>query len=124
MRLNHSNIVTGDVAALARFFIRHFAFEQVAMRGKDAFAILRGADGFDLNLMKPGKGEAAAYPEGWHVGFVVTNPDEVRAKHAELETAGYAPGAVQRLARGDTATVTFYCRAPGGLLVEVCASAN
>lgn len=86
MRLNHANIVTDDVAALARFFIRHFAFEQVAMRGKDAFAILRGSDGFDLNLMKPGKGEVATYPEGWHVGFVVTSVGEVQAKHADRKS--------------------------------------
>jgi catechol 2,3-dioxygenase-like lactoylglutathione lyase family enzyme len=124
MRLNHANIVTGDVAALAGFLTRHFGFELIAMRGRDAFAILRGEDGFDLNLMKPGKDEPACYPDGWHIGFVVRTGIEVAAKHAELEAAGAVPGAVQRLSRGGAATTTFYCRAPGDLLVEVRANAS
>ncbi|TGQ65493.1 VOC family protein [Mesorhizobium sp. M00.F.Ca.ET.186.01.1.1] len=122
MKLNHANLVTSEVAALAGFFTSHFGFELVAMRGKDAFAILRGADGFALNLMIPGKGEAATYPEGFHVGFFVDSPGLVRRKQAELADAGFAPGEVQELTRGGVSSTTFYCSAPGGILVEVSSS--
>jgi catechol 2,3-dioxygenase-like lactoylglutathione lyase family enzyme len=122
MKLNHANLVTSEVAALAGFFTSHFGFELVAMRGKDAFAILRGADCFALNLMIPGKGEPATYPDGFHVGFFVGKPDIVRAKQAELADAGLAPGEVQELTRGGVNSTTFYCLAPGGILVEVSSS--
>ncbi|MBE1707823.1 MULTISPECIES: VOC family protein [Mesorhizobium] len=122
MKLNHLNLITSEVAALAGFFTSHFGFETVAMRGKDAFAILRGADGFALNLMMPGKGQSAAYPDGSHIGFFVDSPDLVHAKQAELTEAGFAPGEVEDLTRGGFKSTTFYCMAPGGILVEVGSS--
>ena len=121
-RLNHANLPVADVAGLRAFFVRHFAFAEVATRGRDALAVLRGADGFVLNLMRaaaPGGG----YPRNFHVGFFVDTPEAVRAKHAELRAAGLTPGDVEALARGGFASVTFYCEAPGGVLVEVsCAT--
>lgn len=122
MKLNHLNIITSEVAALAGFFTDHFGFELVSMRGRQAFAILRGSDGFALNLMTPGKREPAAYADGFHIGFFVGKPDLVRAKQAELAEAGFAPGDVQELTRGGFDSTTFYCTAPGGLLVEVGSS--
>ena len=122
MKLNHANLVTPEVAALAGFFTGHFGFELLAMRGKDAFAVLRGADGFILNLMVPGKGETASYPGGFHIGFFVGKPDIVHAKQAELADAGFASGEVQELTRGGVSSTTFYCHAPGGILIEVSSS--
>ncbi|BCH30746.1 glyoxalase [Mesorhizobium sp. L-8-10] len=124
MKLNHANLCTTDVAGLADFFTRHFGFELVAMRGNDAFAILRGTDGFALNLMRPGKGGGADYPEGFHIGFLIDDGDEVRAKHAEMTEAGLRPDEIQNLMRGGAATTVFYCLAPGGLLVEVSADVS
>jgi len=122
MKLNHLNLITSEVAALAGFFTSHFGFELVAMRGRQAFAILRGSDGFALNLMTPGKGETAAYPDGFHIGFFVGKPDLVHAKQTELAEAGFTPSDVQDLTRGGFNSTTFYCTAPGGLLVEVASS--
>jgi len=122
MKLNHLNLITSEVAALAGFFTSHFGFELVAMRGKDAFAILRGADGFALNVMTPGKGGPATYPDNFHVGFFVGSPDLVHAKQAELTEAGFAPGEVEDLTRGGFNSTTFYCIAPGRILVEVGSS--
>lgn len=122
MKLNHVNLVTAEVAALASFFTSHFGFELVAMRGKDAFAILQGSDGFALNLMTPGKHELAPYPDNFHVGFFVDKPDLVHAKRVELAESGFTPGEVEELARGGTKSTTFYCHAPGGILVEVSSS--
>ena len=119
MKLNHLNLVTADVAGLSDFFTTYFGFELLAMRGKNGFAVLRGADGFALNLMQPSKGEAGAYPDNFHVGFFVDTPATVVAKRAELADAGLAPGDMQQLTRGGTRSTTFYCRAPGGVLVEI-----
>ena len=118
LRLNHANLPVADVAPLRDFFVRHFAFTEVASRG--ALAVLRGGDGFVLNLMRAADG--AEYPRNFHVGFFVDTPDAVRAKHVELRDAGAAPGDVETLARGGFASVTFYCDAPGGVLVEVSAA--
>ena len=123
MQLNHLNLVTPDVPALCDFFTRFFGFGLLDMRGRGAFAVLRGADGFALNLMRNGRdGATAAYPDGFHVGFLVDRPDEVLAKHRELDEAGFQPGEVQRLTRGGAPTIIFYCEAPGGILVEVSAT--
>jgi catechol 2,3-dioxygenase-like lactoylglutathione lyase family enzyme len=116
LRLNHANLPVTEVAALRDFFVRHFAFTEVATRGRDAMTVLRGADGFVLNLMR---GSTAAYPRNFHVGFFVHAPGDVHAKHAELRAAGVTAGDVEQLARGGFASVTFYCEAPGGVLVEV-----
>ena len=124
MKLNHANLCTADVANLADFFVRFFGFKLEAMRGRDAFAVLEGSNGFALNLMKPGKNGPISYPDGFHVGFFVEHPDVVRAKHAEIAAAGLAPGDLQDLTRGGTSLLTFYCTAPGGILVEVAAQAG
>ncbi len=123
MKLNHLNLCTDDVPALANFFTQFFGFELLAMRGKDAFAILRGSDGFALNLMRNGKDTGAVeYPGGFHVGFLVGTADDVLTKHRQLHEAHLDPGELQKLTRGGTPTTIFYCRAPGGVLVEVSAS--
>lgn len=121
MNLNHANLCSTDIAGLANFFVSFFGFRLQAMRGRDAFAVLEGSDGFALNLMKPGKDGPTTYPDGFHVGFFVEHPDIVRAKHAEIAVAGLTPGDIQELTRGGIALVTFYCTAPGGVLVEVAA---
>jgi catechol 2,3-dioxygenase-like lactoylglutathione lyase family enzyme len=121
MKLNHANLTTTDVAALSGFFVSHFGFEQLDMRGKEAFAVLRGTDGFVLNLMKPSSNDGP-YPSGFHVGFFVESPATVRTKQAELAEAGFDAGDVQELTRGGARTTTFYCNAPGGVLVEVASS--
>jgi catechol 2,3-dioxygenase-like lactoylglutathione lyase family enzyme len=124
MKLNHLNLCTGNVPGLSDFFSRFFGFEHIATRGSDAFAVLRGSDGFALNLMRSGRNAAVVdYPDGFHVGFLVETADEVRAKHGELQEAGLQPGDVQKLTRGGIPTTIFYCEAPGGVLVEVSAEA-
>ena len=121
LRLNHANLPVAGVGALRDFLVRHFEFAEVATRGRDALAVLRGADGFVLNLMRAPAG--AAYPPNFHVGFFVESPAAVRAKHAELRSAGVPSGEVEELSRGGFVSTAFYCEAPSGVLVEVsCAS--
>lgn len=117
LQLNHANLPVADVAALSDFFVRHFGFRVAGSRGADAFVMLRGEDGFLLNLMKDRSG--SGFPRNFHVGFLVESPQVVRAKHDELRAAGVEVGAVEELSRGGGHSVTFYCHAPNGLLVEV-----
>lgn len=118
LRLNHANLPISDVPALRDFFIRHFGFRVVGTRPSDAFVVMEGADGFRLNLIRARDADAS-YPRDFHVGFLVDDPGIVRAKHAELTAHGIAAGEVEELTRGGESSVTFYCHAPNGILVEV-----
>jgi catechol 2,3-dioxygenase-like lactoylglutathione lyase family enzyme len=129
LNLNHLNLVVADVAQMTGFFERFFAFRCLDRRG-DALAVLQGqgqgdgVEGFLLVLMRPAAGESAgsdapAYPASFHIGFYVDGEPAVRAKHAELRDAGLDVNDVKELHRAGATTVTFYCHAPGGLLVEV-----
>ena len=117
LQLNHANLPVEDVAALSGFFVRHFGFRVAGSRDAGAFVMLRGEDGFLLNVMKdrPGGG----FPRNFHVGFLVESAEIVRTKHDELSAAGVEVGPVEELSRGGGRSVTFYCHAPSGILVEV-----
>lgn len=116
-RLNHANLPVADVAALRDFFVRWFGFVQQQSRGGDAFVVLTGEDGFVLNLMKASDGER--FPEHFHVGFLLDTAAEVRVLHGAMREAGASVGEVQSLRRGGPDSVTLYCHAPNGVLVEV-----
>lgn len=118
LRLNHANLPVPDVPALRDFFIRHFDFRLVGTRPSDAFVVLEGADGFRLNLIRTREADPS-YPRDFHVGFLVDDPRVVRDKHAELTAAGIEAGEVEELTRGGESSVTFYCHAPNGILLEV-----
>jgi len=117
MRLNHAHLSVPDVGALRDFLVRHFDFTTLATRGADGFAVLRGADGFVLALLRAKAGTAP--DPHLHVGFFVDSSARVHAKHAELRAAGIDAGEVERVTRSGFTSLTFYCQAPGGLLVEV-----
>lgn len=122
LKLNHANLPAVDVVALRDFFVQHFAFTALVERG-DAIAVLKGADGFILNILKAKDAASVDYPENFHVGFLVASPAEVRAKHAELLAAGVNADDIKDLTRNQFSSVTFYCHAPGGILVEVSSPA-
>lgn len=120
MRLQHLNLATSDVPALAAFFERFFGFVPHAARG-EALVVLRNNEDFILTVMRGKKGEPADYPAAFHIGFYYDAAGEVEAKHAELSAAGLNPGKIAFMDRGGGARVPhFYCTAPGNVLVEVC----
>ncbi|MEO7996829.1 MAG: VOC family protein [Gemmatimonadaceae bacterium] len=119
-KLNHANLPVGDVASLRDFFVQHFDFTLLSMRGENGFAVLRGTDGFILNIMRD-KNDVG-FPENFHVGFFLDTPDGVRAKHAQLSDANVKPGDIEELNRGGWKSLTFYCHAPNNILVEVGAA--
>jgi catechol 2,3-dioxygenase-like lactoylglutathione lyase family enzyme len=119
VKLNHLDLQIPDVVATAAWFAEHFGFEIVSNPTSPAIIILRGEDGFSLVLQRL-KTDDPAYPEGFHVGFLVDTADEVRAARARLLAAGAAPGEVTTNNRG----TMFYLYAPGKILVEVSCRAR
>lgn len=117
MHLNHMHLSVTDVAAASAFFVRHFAFTLQETRGNHGLAILSGADRFVLVLMKlPRDADPAeVYPPLFHVGFLSPDETQVRTMHAAMQADALDVSAVE-FQRGGA---RFYCRAPGGLLVEV-----
>jgi catechol 2,3-dioxygenase-like lactoylglutathione lyase family enzyme len=117
MQLKHLNLTTSDVSGLAAFFERFLGFKRFLERGSGAFTILRNSDDFVLTLMKAKKHDPTGYPETFHVGFYLDNPDAVQTKRDELAAAGLSPGALQ--GAGEIRGTHFYCTAPGNVLVEI-----
>lgn len=117
MQLKHLNLTTSDVSGLAAFCERFLGFKRVLERGSGAFTILRNNEDFVLTLMKAKKREQAAYPETFHVGFYLDDPDAVHAKREELAAAGLSPEEIQ--GAGDKRGTHFFCSAPGDVLIEI-----
>lgn len=117
MQLNHLHICVQDVAAVSSFFVNHFGFELRETRGRNGFAVLTDDKGFVLALMRlPSEvTPEQAYPPMFHVGFLVADEALLDSTHGSLFTAGCHPSAIEHI-RGAR---RFYCKAPGGLLIEV-----
>ena len=111
--INHLNLTVPDVAATRDFFCDQFGF--TCAKPHDALSILDGSDGFVLTVMALKPYESASWPDGFHLGVYVSEP-EVSFHHQRLTDAGFAPGQIMRLHRG----TMFYVTAPGDILVEVC----
>jgi catechol 2,3-dioxygenase-like lactoylglutathione lyase family enzyme len=117
MQLNHMHLSVTDVAATAAFFVKHFQFTLLEVRGNNGLAILKGEAGVVLVLMRlsssidPDK----AYPPMFHLGFLTSDEMQVDAAHAAMKADALDVSDVE-LMRGAR---RFYCKAPGGLLVEV-----
>jgi len=115
LRLNHVDLQVPDVQRLAALFVRHFGFERRSNDHSPAIAILADRHGFVLVIQRRRDGEA--YPESFHVGFLVDDLAIVHAMHARLaadETIDRL-GPIDVNARG----TMFYLRAPGDILIEV-----
>ena len=112
MKLNHLDLQTSDVQALAGFLVDHFDLERRSNDRSPAIAILGDEAGFVLVIQRHA---APVYPDGFHVGFVLDTAAAVRAHHARLTAAALAVGPIDVNARG----TRFYLRAPGAILVEV-----
>jgi hypothetical protein len=117
MQLKHLNLTTSDVTGLATFFERFFGFKHFEAP-REVFAAMSNDEDFVMTLMR-GKKDAD-YPETFHVGFYFDHSDAVQAKHDELSAAGLAPGKIHGMDRGTNRVTTFYCTAPGNVVVEVC----
>jgi catechol 2,3-dioxygenase-like lactoylglutathione lyase family enzyme len=117
MKLNHLDLQTTDVQALAAFFVDHFDLTRHSNDRSLAIAILGDEAGFTLVIQRHA---APVYPESFHIGFIHDAVAPVRAHRDRLLAAGLAAGELSADNRG----TRFYLKAPGGLLVEVSAPAR
>jgi catechol 2,3-dioxygenase-like lactoylglutathione lyase family enzyme len=116
MQLNHLDLSVPDVALTATFFKIAFGFVDIQTKGNGGMAILEGAGGFVLVLTRARPTDRPLYPRTFHIGFLVSSEQDVKDAFQRLTAAGidltHPPGTV----RG---SLMFYCRAPGGILIEV-----
>ena len=113
MHLNHLDLSVPDVAAAAAFFVDAFGFTVVDKRGNGGMTILTGDGPFVLVLSRCAE---PYYPKTFHIGFLQSSADAVMAAYARLTKAGVEIDEPPREMRG---ALLFYCRVPGGILVEV-----
>ena len=120
-RLNHTNLAVSDVPELTRFFVDVFGFRVVEQRGAGKFSVMLGEDGFALILMHDKNVTETTYPALFHIGFLQDSVKAVEEMHARIVSAGFETPAPELINRGGPKTFGFYCKAPGGVLVEVSA---
>jgi len=117
MKLNHLDLQSTDVQALAAFFVDHFDLQRRSNDRSPAIAILGDEAGFTLVIQRHA---APSYPEHFHVGFIHDAVAPVAAHRDRLAAAGLAVGELSTDNRG----TRFYLKAPGDLLVEVSTPAR
>lgn len=116
MKLNHLSLSVPDVAVARTFFEAHFAFRCTDVKGADTVAVLEGEDGFLLVLSNLQKDVQPVYPTDFHIGFILSDVEQVHATYERLKAAGVDLPQEVRKIRGSLA---FYCYAPGQILLEV-----
>lgn len=114
MKLNHLDLQVSDVPRAVALFEDLLGLHLESNRDSTALAILSDGEGFTLVVQRK-KNEAESYPEGFHFGFLVPDPDRVRSFQARARERGVEVSDVIENGRG----VLVYCRMIDGFLVEV-----
>ena len=114
MQLNHLDLQVADVQSHVVFFETFFGLLLTTSRNSPALAILNDDTGFTLVLQKK-KDPAQTYPDGFHLGFLVSDITIVERTHAMLVEHGVRVSNVDTNNRG----TMIYCRTPDGIVVEV-----
>ena len=117
MQLNHMHLSVTNVAAAASFFVKHFNFTLLETRGNNGLAVLKGKNSVVLVLMRLSSSidPDNAYPPMFHLGFLTPDEAQVDASHAAMKADALDVSDIE-IMRG---AKRFYCKAPGGILVEV-----
>lgn len=112
MKLNHLDLLVRDVPASVAYFERYFGLFPRTRRDSPALAILSDGQGFVLVLQQA---PHPAYPDGFHLGFLVEDAHCVRALQERARADGVAVSDVIVNGRG----TMIYFEAPDGYRVEV-----
>jgi catechol 2,3-dioxygenase-like lactoylglutathione lyase family enzyme len=122
MRLNHLNLPIPDVKATREFFETYFNFTCIEEKGDGALTVLKGEDDFTLVLMSESfnRNGQSAYPDAFHIGFLVNNQNEVDQLYTKLQQGGILLKQQPSPMRG---VYGFYFHAPGNILTEVSCKA-
>jgi catechol 2,3-dioxygenase-like lactoylglutathione lyase family enzyme len=110
-KLNHLSFPTTNIAETAAFFEKYLGCEIVA--AGDSCLLKR--DGFDIVLDHVAEG-TPVWPSNFHFGLEVNTLADVHTLYNEfLEGGVQMETAVFNNSRGSR----FFCRSPGGVLIEV-----
>jgi catechol 2,3-dioxygenase-like lactoylglutathione lyase family enzyme len=113
VKLNHIDIQVADVPPVVRFLADHFDLQPLTRLDSPALAVLTDGHGFSLVIQRR-KRDTDVLPEGFHIGFLVDDPQDVVRQRERLAAAGLPVSPVETNGRG----TMCYCRGPGDLLVE------
>lgn len=116
MRLNHLDLTVPDIIATRDFFIDFLGFIHCETRGQAGLSILKDMDGMTLVLSRLRRSGAQVYPEGFHIGFHLSQREEVMALYDRLVAESEITPSVPQEQRN---AFGFYFTAPGNILVEV-----
>jgi predicted enzyme related to lactoylglutathione lyase len=84
MTINHINLVVADVTKAVQFFETYFEFNCEHVKGDNVIAVLKNKENFVLVLMSSLNQSSTAYPDAFHIGFMVASPSEVDSLHQKL----------------------------------------
>lgn len=110
MKLNHLNLIVTDVAATRAFFEKYFGLK--TQWANEASAFLKDDNELLLALFER---KAAAYPDGFHIGFMQESRERVNEIHQHLVDDGFKI----KPPREFHGSWTFYFRGPEDFLIEV-----
>ncbi|HEV2676051.1 MAG TPA: VOC family protein [Aliidongia sp.] len=112
MKLNHLSFPSSDLAATAAFFEKHLGCT-IASRG-DWGCILK-RPGFDI-VIEDAAQHAVDWPPNFHLGFELPSVAEVETLCGRLKADGIE---MQQDFFKHPRGSRFFCRAPGGFLLEI-----
>lgn len=117
MHLNHLNLPVDNLAESRALFEDLLGFQFLVQHG-DVIAILSDGHGFTLALANAARfgGSTPRYPESFHVGFLLDQPELVDQTYDRVVAAGIAPGHRPRIQHG---SYGFYFTALGSILFEI-----
>ena len=90
MTINHLNLPVSNVAEATTFFESHFDFKCLETKGDNMIAVLRNPADFTLVLMssKMNRNENTAYPDAFHIGFILDSTEKVNETFSKLKAGG------------------------------------
>jgi len=84
--------------------------------GDHEMTILRGEGGLVLVLNRRAATDSGAFPDSFHIGFLLDSDQAVHAAYARLKDAPLEQLSAVQESRG---ACVFFLRAPGGIRVEI-----
>ena len=115
MKLNHVDLQVSDVALARTFFETHFDFRCVYER-EGQLALLEDEAGLSLGVSNLFGSPPPAYPPDFHIGFILDEEAQVRARYGRLQSAGVPMKS--ELSRGGP-NLYFMCLGPDSIPIEV-----
>lgn len=90
MTINHLNLPVSNVAEATTFFESHFDFKCIQTKGDNMLAVLKNTADFTLVLMssRMNQNGNSAYPDAFHLGFMLDGTDKVTETYLKLKKGG------------------------------------